>query len=49
MQKQFKDYRISEALMTVYKLFWDEFSSWYLEMVKPAYGQPIDQKSYDDL
>ena len=47
MQKQFKDYRISEALMTVYKMFWDEFSSWYLEMVKPAYGQPIDQKSYD--
>ena len=47
MQKQFKDYRISEALMTVYKLFWNEFSSWYLEMVKPAYGQPIDQKSYD--
>ena len=47
MQKQFKDYRISEALMTVYKLFWDEFSSWYLEMVKPVYGQPIDQKSYD--
>ncbi|WP_317584157.1 valine--tRNA ligase [Segatella copri] len=47
MQKQFKDYRISEALMTVYKLFWDEFSSWYLEMVKPAYGQPIDQNSYD--
>lgn len=47
MQKQFKDYRISEALMTVYKLFCDEFSSWYLEMVKPAYGQPIDQKSYD--
>lgn len=47
VQKQFKDYRISEALMTVYKLFWDEFSSWYLEMVKPAYGQPIDQKSYD--
>ena len=47
MQKQFKEYRISEALMTVYKLFWDEFSSWYLEMVKPAYGQPIDKKSYD--
>ena len=47
MQKQFKDYRISEALMTVYKLFWDEFSSWYLEMVKPTYGQPIDQKSHD--
>ncbi len=47
MEKQFKEYRISEALMTVYKLFWDEFSSWYLEMVKPVYGQPIDQKSYD--
>ena len=43
----FKKYRISEALMAVYRLFWDEFSSWYLEMVKPAYGQPIDQKSYD--
>ncbi len=38
----FRKYRISEALMAVYKLFWDEFSSWYLEMVKPAYGQPID-------
>ena len=47
MEKQFKEYRISEALMTVYKLFWDEFSSWYLEMVKPAYGQPIDRQSYE--
>ncbi len=47
MEKLFKGYRISEALMTVYKLFWDEFSSWYLEMVKPAYGQPIDQKTYE--
>ena len=43
----FSKYRISEALMTVYKLFWDEFSSWYLEMVKPAYGQPVDRASYD--
>jgi valyl-tRNA synthetase len=47
----FKKYRISEALMAVYKLFWDEFSSWYLEMVKPAYingeAQPIDQQTYD--
>ena len=43
----FKKYRISEALMAVYKLFWDEFSSWYLEMVKPAYGQPIDSKTYE--
>ena len=47
MEKQFKEYRISEALMTVYKLFWDEFSSWYLEMVKPAYGLPIDKQSYE--
>ena len=47
----FKKYRISEALMAVYKLFWDEFSSWYLEMVKPAYvngqPQPIDRETYD--
>ena len=47
----FKKYRISEALMAVYRLFWDEFSSWYLEMVKPAYidgkGQPIDRATYD--
>ena len=43
----FKKYRISEALMTVYKLFWDEFSSWYLEMVKPSYGKPIDRTTYD--
>ena len=42
----FGKYRLSEALMAVYKLFWDEFSSWYLEMVKPAYGQPIDQVTY---
>ncbi len=47
LQQQFKDYRISEALMTVYKLFWDEFSSWYLEMVKPEYGKPIDKKTYE--
>ncbi|MDR1745695.1 MAG: valine--tRNA ligase [Tannerella sp.] len=43
----FDKYRISEALMEVYKLFWDEFSSWYLEMVKPAYGQAIDRGTYD--
>lgn len=42
----FEKYRISEALMEVYKLFWDEFSSWYLELVKPGYEQPIDQKTY---
>ena len=43
----FGKYRLSEALMAVYKLFWDEFSSWYLEMVKPAYGQPIDKMTYE--
>ena len=44
----FGKYRLSEALMAVYKLFWDEFSSWYLEMVKPAYGQPIDKTTYEN-
>ena len=43
----FSKYRLSEALMAVYKLFWDEFSSWYLEMVKPAFGQPIAREVYD--
>jgi len=43
----FAKYRISEALMAVYKLFWDEFSAWYLEMVKPAYQQPIDKVTYE--
>lgn len=47
MDDLFSKYRLSEALMLVYKLFWDEFSSWYLEMVKPAYGQPIDKKTYE--
>ncbi len=40
-------FRISEALMEVYRLFWDEFSAWLLEVVKPAYGQPIDRATYD--
>ena len=47
LDEQFNQYRISEALMTVYTLFRDEFSSWYLEMVKPAYQQPIDKKTFD--
>lgn len=47
LDEQFKQYRISEALMTVYTLFRDEFSSWYLEMVKPAYQQPIDKKTFN--
>ena len=42
----FSKYRLSEALMEVYHLFWDEFSAWLLEMVKPAYGSPIDAKTY---
>jgi len=40
-------FRLSEALMAVYKLFWDEFSSWYLELIKPAYQQPIDKETYN--
>ena len=51
LKDHFAKYRINDALMTVYKLFWDEFSQWYLEMVKPAYvngqPQPIDRKTYD--
>ena len=47
MDDLFSKYRLSEDLMLVYKLFWDEFSSWYLEMIKPAYGQPIDKKTYE--
>ena len=46
LEDNFSRYRISEALMTAYKLFRDEFSAWYLEAVKPAYGQPIDAKTY---
>ncbi|WP_459188854.1 valine--tRNA ligase [Parabacteroides sp. APC149_11_2_Y6] len=43
----FSKYRLSEAMMAIYKLFWDEFSSWYLEMIKPGYQQPIDKATYD--
>ncbi len=43
----FKKYRLSEALMAIYKLYCDEFSGWYLEMIKPAYGQPIDRTTYE--
>jgi len=43
----FGKYRLSEALMAIYKLYCDEFSSWYLEMIKPAYGQPIDRTTYE--
>ena len=47
LNDQFSKYRISEALMLVYRLFWDEFSSWFLEMVKPAYGSPIDRDTFN--
>ncbi len=47
IEKQFKKYRISDALMIIYKLFWDEFSSWYLEMIKPGYQKPIDRQTYE--
>ena len=47
LNDQFGKYRINEALMNVYTLFWDEFSAWYLEMIKPAYGSPIDAATYE--
>ena len=47
IEDHFSKYRIADALMAVYKLIWDDFCSWYLEMVKPAYQKPIDKESYD--
>lgn len=47
IEEKFSDYRLSEALMNTYKLIWDDFCSWYLEMVKPAYQQPINQSTYE--
>jgi len=47
LNQQFDSFRLSEALMTVYKLFWDDFSAWYLELVKPAYGKGIDKDTYN--
>ena len=47
VNQQFDAYNISEALMVVYKLFWDEFSSWYLEAIKPGFNMPIDSKTFD--
>lgn len=47
IEDHFEKYRLSDALMTVYKLVWDDFCSWYLEMIKPAYQQPIDKKTLD--
>lgn len=47
VDRQFNKYRISDALMIIYRLFWEEFSAWYLESIKPAYQAPIDRKSYE--
>ena len=47
IEDHFSKYRISDALMSIYKLVWDDFCSWYLEMIKPAYQQPIDRRTYD--
>ena len=47
IEHDFEQYRLSEALMATYKLVWDDFCSWYLEMVKPAYSTPIDRETYD--
>ncbi len=46
IEENFNQYRLSEALMTTYKLVWDDFCAWYLEMIKPAYQQPIDEETY---
>ncbi len=48
INESYDKFRISEALMSTYKTVWDDFCSWYLEMIKPAYGHPIDQKTYDE-
>ncbi len=47
VEGHYSKFRISDALMTIFKLFWDEFCSWYLELVKPAWGAPIDRATYD--
>lgn len=47
IERNFRKFRISEALMITYKLFWDEFSGWYLEIIKPAYLKPVDRKTFD--
>ena len=47
IEDHFSKYRLSDALMTTYKLIWDDFCSWLLEMIKPAYGAPIDKKTYE--
>jgi valyl-tRNA synthetase len=48
LEEKFNDYRLSEALMSVYKLIWDDFCAWYLEMIKPPYGEAIHQSAYQE-
>ena len=47
IEEKFADYRLSEALMAIYKLVWDDYCAWYLEMVKPEYGKPINRSAFD--
>ena len=47
VEDHYSKFRISDALMTIYKLFWDQYCAWYLELVKPAYGQPVDGRTYE--
>ena len=47
VENHYSKFRISDALMTIYKLFWDQYCSWYLEMVKPAFGEPVDGRTYE--
>ena len=47
LENDFKQYRLSEALMKIYKLIWNDFCSWYLELIKPSYGEPISKETYD--
>lgn len=48
IEESFEQFRISEVLMSIYKLLWDDYSSWFLEMIKPSFGEPIDAKTYND-
>jgi len=49
IEDHFSKFRISDALMAIYKLVWDDYSSWLLEIIKPAYQQPIDRETYDEV
>ena len=49
IENHYSKYRISDALMSTYKLVWDDYCSWFLEMIKPAYGAPVDEKTYNEV